>query len=185
MIDIKNLRFEYGDKKIFDGLTLSLGDITCITGPSGCGKSTLLSLLAGLLKPQGGTISGTPRRISFMFQEDRLLPWSTAEANVAAALPRERRSEAAEWLNKVELGDKCGSYPGGMSGGQNRRISLARALAFGGQLLILDEPFKGLDIELIKRMIALVHDQNVPVIAAIHSQEEMELMGGNIVRIGS
>jgi ABC-type nitrate/sulfonate/bicarbonate transport system ATPase subunit len=183
MIEIKELSFAYGDQKIFDGLTMSLDGHTCITGPSGCGKSTLLRLIAGFSKPQSGTISGVPERIAFLFQEDRLLPWSTAGENVAAALPRERRAEALDWLEKVELGDKRDSHPDSMSGGQNRRIALARALAFGGQLLILDEPFKGLDLELTKRMISLIRALNVPVIAAIHSQEEIALFGGNVIKL--
>jgi ABC-type nitrate/sulfonate/bicarbonate transport system ATPase subunit len=183
MIELRELRFAYGDKTIFDGLTLTLGEKTCITGPSGCGKSTLLRLIAGMARAQGGMITGVPVPVSFMFQEDRLLPWSTAYENVAAVLPRERQHEAADWLEKVELNDGRGSYPDGMSGGQNRRIALARALAFGGKLLILDEPFKGLDMELTKRMISLIHAQNVAVIAAIHSQEEIATFGGTLIKL--
>jgi ABC-type nitrate/sulfonate/bicarbonate transport system ATPase subunit len=184
MIEINGLNFAYGDQKVFDGLTMSIDGHTCITGPSGSGKSTLLRLIAGFNKPQSGTISDVPSPVSFLFQEDRLLPWSTACENVAAVLPKERRSDAPEWLDKVELGDKRDSYPDSMSGGQNRRIALARALAFGGRLLILDEPFKGLDIALTKRMISLIHSLNVPAIAAIHSQEEIALFGGSVIKLG-
>ena len=183
MIEINALRFVYGEKQIFDGLSLSLGETTCITGPSGCGKTTLLKLLAGLEKPQSGTITGVPRRVSFMFQEDRLLPWCTARENVAAVLPPHRADKAGFWLRQVELMDQPDSYPANMSGGQRRRVALARALAFDGGLLILDEPFKGFDPDLTRRMAALIRSLNTPVIASVHAPDEMEQIGGDIIRL--
>ena len=77
-----------------------------ILGASGCGKTTLLRLAAGLLTPSSGTVTGVPEKVSFMFQEDRLLPWLTAEKNVASVLPREEAHRAAEFLEKVELSEK-------------------------------------------------------------------------------
>ncbi len=183
MIVIDALRFTYGDKKVFNGLSLRLGDVTCITGQSGCGKTTLLKLIAGLEKPQGGTITGVPGRVSFMFQEDRLLPWCTARENVAAVMASDEADKADFWLSQVELSDCRASYPGNMSGGQRRRVALARALAYGGGLLILDEPFKGFDPDLTQRMTGLILSQNVPVIASVHSREEIGRIGGDVVRL--
>lgn len=183
MIEIKDVSFSYGEKKIFDALSLSISPPACITGPSGCGKTTLLRLVAGMEKPLSGTITGVTGRVAFLFQEDRLLPWATAKENVAYALPPSRRGEALSWLSAVELGDKADSLPEAMSGGQMRRVALARALAFGGELLILDEPFKGFDPELTVRMASLIHSVNIPVIASIHSPEEMAVFGGNIIRL--
>ncbi len=100
MIEVSHLRFSYGDKNIFDGLSLRFGDVTCVTGPSGCGKTTLLKLLAGLMKPLGGKIVGMPSRISFMFQEGgkgRRLAQAGRAGSVRVRLPREpvRRTAAA------------------------------------------------------------------------------------------
>jgi ABC-type nitrate/sulfonate/bicarbonate transport system ATPase subunit len=189
MISIESLSFTYGGKLIFDRLNLSLGYKTCITGPSGCGKTTLLRLIAGLLKPRSGAIKGVPSRVSMVFQEDRLLPWRTALENIAAVLPPEAEKKAEEWLGLVELDGLGGNYPDSMSGGQKRRVALARALAFGaelppgGRLLILDEPFKGFDPELTERMTALILSQDIPIVAALHAPEEIELLGGDLIRL--
>lgn len=179
MIKITGLSFSYGEKRIFDGLSLELPDgVCCMEGVSGRGKTTLLRLIAGLEKPSGGTISGVPARIAFMFQEDRLLPWLSAEANVAAVLPKSRADEAKKWLGAVELGNELAALPENLSGGQRRRIALARALAFGGDLLILDEPFEGLDPALTERMTALVRDLAADVLVTSHSDFQTELWGG-------
>lgn len=189
MINIESLSFAHGGKPVFDGLNLSLGHKTCITGPSGCGKTTLLRLLAGLLKPRSGAITGVPDRVSMVFQEDRLLPWRTALENIAVVLPTPAEKKAEEWLGLVELDGLGGSYPDSMSGGQKRRVALARALAFGGELppggrlLILDEPFKGFDPELTVRMASLILSQDIPIVAALHAPEEIELLGGDLVRL--
>jgi ABC-type nitrate/sulfonate/bicarbonate transport system ATPase subunit len=192
MIRIENLVFAYNEKndgktvarrRIFDGFSAALSSVTCITGPSGCGKTTLLRLIAGLEKPQEGVITGVPERVSVMFQEDRLLPWLSARRNIEAVLPPERSGEAAQWLRRVELDDCLDSLPESLSGGQKRRVALARALAFGGGLLILDEPFKGFDPALTERMAALIKSRNVQVIAAVHAPEEMSLLGGEVIRL--
>jgi ABC-type nitrate/sulfonate/bicarbonate transport system ATPase subunit len=190
MIRIEGLQFAYGGKTVFDGFNAVLGPVASIAGPSGCGKTTLLRLLAGLETPGGGSITGVPDRVAVMFQEDRLLPWLTARQNVAAVLPKGNDGMPlesgidAEWLCRVALDDALDSYPDQLSGGQRRRVALARALAFRGGLLILDEPFKGFDPELTRRMAALILAQNIPVVAALHAPEEMALLGGDVVRLG-
>lgn len=179
MITVQNLSFSYGEKKILENVSFAFPSaVTCIEGPSGCGKTTLLRLIAGLEKPDSGLISGVPFKISFLFQEDRLLPWFTAEENIRAVLPKGRKQEAAAWLSAVELSQEAEKRPENLSGGQRRRVALARALAYDGSLLILDEPFKGLDHALIKRLAPLVLSKNVPIIMTSHAPEEAELLGG-------
>lgn len=118
----------------------------CLFGPSGCGKTTLLNCIAGLCRLDSGRLSGTRGlRIAYLFQEDRLLPWCTAEENVAAAQRKREPARAREWLRLAGLGSECGKYPAELSGGMKRRVAAARALAFGGDLYLLDEPFRGLD----------------------------------------
>jgi ABC-type nitrate/sulfonate/bicarbonate transport system ATPase subunit len=124
----------------------SLG-IVGLTGPSGCGKTTLLRILAGLAEPDSGQIQGIDfHQVSMVFQEDRLLPWLSALNNLAAVLPNEQLAQ--EWLDKMRLTEWGSHYPAELSGGMKRRIALARALAFPSELLLLDEPFTGLDAEL-------------------------------------
>lgn len=179
MIKMSGLCFSYGGKEVFQDLSLELPDgICCIQGASGRGKTTLLRLIAGLLKPDCGSISGVPEQVAYLFQEDRLLPWKSAAGNVSAVLPKNRVDEAKFWLAAVELRGEADSLPENLSGGQKRRISLARALAFGGDLLILDEPFEGLDPGLTERMVVLVKSHFSDILVTSHSAYETELWGG-------
>jgi NitT/TauT family transport system ATP-binding protein len=126
-----------------------LQGITGLTGPSGCGKTTLLRVIAGLERPSAGSVTGiVPKDIAFLFQENRLFPWRTALQNIMDVLPRERREEARLWLSRMELEDEQGRFPAELSGGMRRRVALGRTLALGGKLLILDEPFSGIDAAL-------------------------------------
>ena len=140
-------------------LTLPASGSVCITGPSGCGKTSLLLLLAGLAQPVSGAVRGlAQRRVSMLFQEDRLLPWLTAAENVALVLPSGRAEEAAPWLELVELQEEAKQLPRELSGGMRRRTALARALAYEGDILLLDEPTNGLDNELARRVMGRIEE---------------------------
>ncbi len=185
MIRISDLDFSYGDKVVFESFSLDVpSPVAVVTGPSGGGKTTLLRLIAGLEKPGRGTIDNVPGRVAFMFQEDRLLPWLTAAQNVAAVLPRSRRHTAGTYLEMVELSAEAGTKPGELSGGQRRRIALARALAYGGDLLVLDEPLKGLDPGLTERIVPKILTFGADIIVTSHSDFETKLWGGGIVTVG-
>jgi NitT/TauT family transport system ATP-binding protein len=143
------------------GFMLRPGEFVSLVGPSGCGKSTLLRLIAGLNHPTRGmlTVAGLPpavarrsaTRLSFVFQDATLLPWRSAEANVglplelAGVAASERRTRIGESLQMVGLADFARSRPRELSGGMRMRVSLARALVTGPELLLLDEPFGALD----------------------------------------
>ena len=97
MLEISHLTLSYGEKRVLENfsLTLPLEGVTVLSGPSGCGKTTLMRCIAGLERPQGGTISGiVPSETAFLFQEDRLFPWRTAEQHILDVLPKARRGEA-------------------------------------------------------------------------------------------
>lgn len=156
MLKINDLSFSYGDKKILNELSLSLPSkgVYAITGPSGCGKTTLFMLIASLIKPDSGSIESDHKRLSFVFQEARLLPWLTAAENVNFALGGKKSTlqNAIEELCKVGLSDDTKKYPHELSGGMQRRVSLARAFAYDGDIILLDEPTAGLD-EKIKAVV--------------------------------
>ena len=155
-------------------------------GPSGCGKTTLLRVALGLQHPDAGSVSNRFACPASVFQEPRLLPWRTALENVNLVLSDGpgTREEARGWLERLELGDAAELYPTELSGGMQQRVSLARALAAGPDLLVLDEPFKGLDEALRTRMTALI-SQALPeaaILLATHSEAEAEALGCRVLR---
>ncbi|KQY84696.1 ABC transporter ATP-binding protein [Brevundimonas sp. Root1423] len=134
-------------------LSIIPGEIVALVGASGAGKSTILRLLAGLEAPSEGraTRASGPAHTGFVFQAPTLMPWADARTNVALPLelagvaPAEARRRADEALSAVGLGDRLIARPRKLSGGMAMRVSLARALVAGPDLLLLDEPFAALD----------------------------------------
>ncbi len=177
---ISNLDFSYDNKQIFHDYSLELSDgITCLMGSSGKGKTTLLKLIAGLLKSDNGTVDIDDRKVSFMFQEDRLLPWLNVRENVLLVTGREKETD--ELLQ--ELGIDGNLKISELSGGMARRVALARCLMFESDVLLMDEPFKGLDEALMKKVASIIIRQNKPTIVSTHSLDEVEALGGEIVNL--
>ncbi len=132
------------------------GGISCVLGPSGCGKTTLLRILMGLLEPDSGRILGLPGRCSAVFQEDRLIEHASALANVRIALKRDfPAGRIAEALSAVGLADAMAQPVRELSGGMKRRVAIVRALLSDAPLLLMDEPFRGLDRATRERVIGL------------------------------
>jgi len=179
---IDNLSFSYRKKTVFSNLNLVAKDrIICLMGKSGCGKTTFLHLIAGILKADSGSISDIPQPCSLMFQEDRLLPWLNAKDNVALVLDDGDEEKASVLLRDLGLEPDMGISK--MSGGMKRRVALARALAFKSETLLLDEPFKGLDENLMKSCAELIKKHGKLTIVATHSRKEAEELGAKIIRI--
>ena len=194
MLTVTDLRFSYGKKEVLQGLNLSLksGEILAVMGPSGCGKSTLLQLIAGQLKPNGGEIQSTAKRISHAFQEPRLFPWLTVRENLAAVLNEKETEEQKEEkirsaLRKVELEDCLELYPNALSGGMKSRVSLARALIYEGDLLLLDEPFAALDEALRIRLGELlkkeIKSRGASAILVTHHTEDAARIADRILEL--
>ena len=180
---IENLCFSYGEKHIFRDFNAETeSGIICIMGPSGCGKTTLLHLMAGLLRPDSGKITGFPEKRSLMFQEDRLLPWLDARANVALVLTDKDDPELPGNL-LGELGIDPDMDIRSMSGGMRRRVALARALAFDSEALLLDEPFKGLDEDLMRHCADIIRRTGRSALVSTHSEAEAEALGAVILKI--
>ena len=171
MLEISHLTLSYGEKRVLEdfSLTLPLEGVTVLSGPSGCGKTTLMRCIAGLERPQGGTVSGiVPSETVFLFQEDRLFPWRTAEQHILDVLPKARRGEADRWLALAGLEAEKAAYPAALSGGMKRRLALARTLALGGKLYLLDEPFTGVDGDRIRSLMAALRELGTPVLLSSH-----------------
>ena len=176
MISVKDITVRFGEKTVLDRFSLDLPEtgITALSGPSGCGKTTLLRVLAGLQPVEAGTVITPPDPV-ILFQENRLLPWRTVEQHIADVLPRERRGEASRWLALAELEGEEKHYPAALSGGMGRRLALARALACGGGLILLDEPFAGVDAPRAARILERVRGLGLPVVLSSHEREMVAL----------
>ena len=190
MLKINALSFSYAKKPVLKDFSLQVkkGEIVALMGESGCGKSTLLQLIAGLLKPKSGEIGHDFKKISYAFQEPRLFPWLTVKENLLAVLPRggANAEEAIfQALELVELADSAELYPDSLSGGMKSRVSLARALVFGGDLLLLDEPFSALDEALRERLCERLKQKfkatGTTVILVTHQLEDAERLADRIV----
>lgn len=178
VLKIENISFSYGEKIVFEDFSLTLPDsgITAISGESGCGKTTLLRLIAGLEKPQSGNIE-VPKDIAFIFQENRLLPCLDVSGQLSAVLPK--GTDVTKYLRAVELENEAHAPIDSLSGGMKRRVSLARCLAFAEvchkKLILLDEPFTGIDSERVTRIMEFIRSLNIPVIYSAHDKEALEM----------
>ncbi|MBQ1632571.1 MAG: ABC transporter ATP-binding protein [Clostridia bacterium] len=175
MIEIRHLSVTLGDKTVFSDYSVSLPDagVVLVTGESGIGKTTLLRILCGLIKPESGTIEGLDRRkISVVFQEPRLLERLTALENVALVTDRASAEHILKSLNmENELHIKAGS----LSGGQKQRVSLARAFAFSKDIVLLDEPFTGLDEQNKRNAAQLIRSARLAVVIS-HDPNDADLL---------
>lgn len=190
MIALEQVEFTYDNgQKILDGFSMELPEsgVLCLFGPSGCGKTTLLRLLAGLEQPQVGRVSGLEGlRVSVVFQENRLLPWETVLANTAIVSDAaDAQEKAAGILTRLGLGEVLSQYPHELSGGMKRRVAIARALTVPSDLLILDEPFEGLEVDLWEGIAAEIHRQYAekPVVLVTHIEQQAAVMNAKMVRL--
>ncbi len=158
-VRVRGARLAFDGVHLFDRLDLDVagGEITCLLGPSGVGKTSLLRLIAGLADAAEGRVSdphGQPLngRLAYMAQQDLLLPWLSVRANVLLGprlrgqpVTRAMRAQADELLRRVGLADAADARPGALSGGMRQRVALARTLMEDRQIVLMDEPFAGLD----------------------------------------
>lgn len=164
------------------------GGISCVLGPSGCGKTTLLRILMGLLEPDSGRILGLSGRCSAVFQEDRLIEHASALANVRIALKRDfPAGRIAEALSAVGLADAMAQPVRELSGGMKRRVAIVRALLSDAPLLLMDEPFRGLDRATREQVIRFSRPLMAgrTAIVVTHDPEEPAMLGGSVYEISA
>ncbi len=208
MIDIKNLNFKYHkhrQTKIVNNISFKVkkGELVCLLGPSGCGKTSTLRLIAGLEIPNSGSISIAgkcvsdkntfiephKRDVGFLFQDFALFPHLTTKENIAWGLshlePKKKTNRLEELLEQISMTEHGDKYPHELSGGEQQRVSLARALAPKPSLLLLDEPFSSLDTKLRHEIRAetskILKDTNTTAIIVTHDPEEAMLIADKIV----
>ena len=207
-LHILKLSHRYGEQEVLRnvGLIVPAGEVVCLLGPSGCGKTTLLRLSAGLEELQSGNIlingevvakprhSKPPqdRQVGLMFQDYALFPHLTAIGNILFGLkymsPQEGYERAMSMLEQVAMIEHATKYPHMLSGGQQQRIALARALAPEPKLLLLDEPFSGLDMDMRLRIreqtLRVLKDSGVATLMVTHDAEEAMFMADRIKVMG-
>ena len=187
-IRVENLCKRYGEKRVIDSFSRAFpeGGITCILGPSGCGKTTLLRLIAGLETPESGAVVGAEhKKTSAVFQEDRLFMDLSAERNVLlTAGSGFTRADAQALLGELGLDARPVSVRS-FSGGMRRRVAIARALAADYDLLLLDEPFSGLDGDTRERVIAVIRARSAgkTVLCVSHDASDAERLGADVFHL--
>lgn len=183
-------------------LEIAKGEMVALLGKTGCGKSTMFNMIAGLAEPSTGVVrvkGHDPFRefdwfrgkIAIVFQNDRLLPWRTAVANVELALemlampPLTRRAHALDWLSRLGLAGHESDFPHALSGGMRQRVSIARAFATDADILLCDEPFSALDEITGQRLrgefSALARENGKTAIFITHSINEALQLGDRII----
>ena len=197
MLNFSNVHMKF-DRDVLSDINLNIdsGEFVSILGPSGCGKSTLLRLASNLAKPTKGVvdyISHKDLSIGFVFQNPTLMPWRTVLENVTLPLELNKKKSSKEkalmWLERVGLKDKEKSYPNELSGGQMMRVSIARSLINGCNLLLLDEPFAALD-EITRRkleddLLEIWKKEKFTVLFVTHSVSEAIYLSQRVLVLSS
>ncbi len=189
MINIENISKSYGENVVLKGLSLSVGNETvAVMGKSGSGKTTLLRIIAGLEKPDGGTVR-TGGNIAFSFAEPRLFESVSVIENVTCVMSGKDRLEntkkASEILSALGLGDVALKLPSELSSGMAQRVSLARLIASGRNICLLDEPLRGLDTATKASVISFLKaylDGKCAVIVT-HSEEEAKALSDRVLTL--
>jgi len=194
-LEIRKLGKSYGKQTVFENFNIKFEDnvVNCILGASGCGKTTLLNIISGLEDYDYGEIIGTEgKNFSYIFQEPRLLDWYTVRENMEFVMGPLGISDSNERIDRylrITGLDRFSLYfPDQLSGGMKQRLSIARAFAYPGKIMLMDEPFKGLDVKLKKELtdefITLWKEDRRTVLFVTHEPREALMTADNIHIIG-
>lgn len=195
-IVIKNLNKSYGEKIIFENfeITFKENEVNTIVGKSGCGKTTLLRIISGMENKNSGEIEGADLgSISYIFQEDRLIDWLTVEENIEFVLKNDYEKQEVKkisdkYLEMVGIEEYRNFYPQKLSGGLRQRVNIARALSKPSKLIIMDEPFKSIDIinkmDIMSSFKNIISREKRTVLFVTHDIEEAVYFDGFIYVLG-
>jgi len=187
-IGLKNVYKRFAVQIVMSGIGYSFYGTGphCLLGGSGCGKTSVLRLMAGLIEPDSGSVEiAGISRVSMVFQDDCLLPWADALQNVTLVRPGNDEN-ALELLRRLDLEDAADKRPDELSGGMRQRVSFARALHYGGDALLLDEPFKGLDPLSKEDAVTLIREHMAQkfTLFITHDVDEALALASRIVVLG-
>lgn len=205
MLKLENINVSYDGKNIIRNVSFEVakGELVCLLGPSGCGKTTTLRTIAGFERPETGiikigdniissatkSVSPQKRKIGFLFQDYALFPHLTVLENISYGLTgynkKEAKNKILELLIQIRMRSFANRYPNELSGGEQQRVALARALAPSPKLLLLDEPFSGIDANLRTKLRretkTIIKDKGFTSIMVTHDPEEAMLMADKII----
>lgn len=185
---ISNISKKFNDIEVLKNVSMKCeaNKVTCILGPSGCGKTTLLNIITESISDYDGKVQGYDKnKVAFIFQEDRLIEWLNIYENLSLVLKRKFTKESLkkdiqDGLKSIGMDKYLGFYPKELSGGMRQRISILRAFLYNGDLLIMDEPFKSLDIRNKKLLIddfkkLRIKNKNTVIFVTHDLEEAIEL----------
>lgn len=187
MLIVKEVEKSFDDLLVLNNINFEVkdGEIVALIGPSGCGKSTLLNVISGLVQPDKGLVAGADNSFACVFQDDRLLPWCNVWENISLVNDKEDSYRIQELVEAVGLSGFERYYPSQLSGGMKKRCGIARAFYHSSEMLLMDEPFQGLDYCLRREMLDMLlkvwklHKQSVLFIT--HEIEEALTVASKIL----
>ena len=187
ILQLQNVSKKINETSIIEDISLKIekGEIICIVGPSGCGKTTLLRILSGLIQTSSGYLKSEVRKIGYVFQEDRLLPWRTVYDNIKLVNKEASKISCLNLINSVKLNGFEEIFPDKLSGGMRQRCSIARAFFYNAELLLMDEPLKSLDYilrnQMIKYIVKLWENSKTAIVFVTHEIDEALLLGDQVL----
>jgi aliphatic sulfonates import ATP-binding protein ssuB len=191
MLELKNVEYEILRDKVVRNFSLNVkgGEVVTLFGPSGCGKTTILRLISGLNEPRKGKIVNNFKKITYFFQENRLLTWKNALENVLLVMDKPDINAVLELFKKVGLSQKdILKYPSELSGGMRQRVAFVRAVVTKPDLLLMDEPFSGLDYDMKEILIEIIGQrvsEGMSVVLVTHDRMEAVKMSNRIYFLSS
>ena len=196
LINIKNINVKFNEEVIFNNFDIGFykNKTNCILGKSGCGKTTLLNILSGIKENDTDYINEMQDlKISYIFQEDRLIDWLNVEENIKLTSRGKYNDDldniCNRYLNLVGLRKYKNKYPQMLSGGMRQRVNIARGLVYPSDVIIMDEPFKSIDIknkeDIMREVKNILKNEDRTIIFVTHDIDEALFLGENIIVLGN
>ena len=187
ILKFANVKKEFTGVSVLGNLSFQVEkeEIVCILGPSGCGKSTILNIIMDIIQPSFGKVENKSKNTSYVFQEDRLLPWKNVYENIQLVNEMNSHGDCMDLIERLGLKGFEGFLPCELSGGMRQRCAIARAFNYEADLLLMDEPFKSLDynlrINMISYLLTIWERDKKAILFVTHEIDEALLLGDRIL----